>query len=96
MSAINAWRVRFSEETHPRLWDFANLEIQVFETYTAFIAGIEYASLQGRKETILFPGEWVRTCVTREQLEDEQVKVQLVVDGELMGESVSSDSQILK
>ena len=68
----------------------------MFETYSAFTAGIKKTFLQGRKETILFPGEWVRTCVTREQLEDEQVKVQLVVDGELMGESVSSDSQILK
>ena len=68
----------------------------MFENYTVFDAAIDYAYLQVTTETILFPGEWVRTCVTREQLEDEQIKVQLVVDGELMGESVSSDSQILK
>ena len=75
----------FSQERHPsEWWGFANLKIQVFETYSAFTAGIKKTFLQGRKETIL----WVQTCVTREQLEDEQVKVQLVVDGELIGESV--------
>ena len=85
VSAINAWGVFFSEEAYPSLlWPFAYLEIQVFETYSAFTAGIKKTFLQGRKETIL----WVQTCVTREQLEDEQVKVQLVVDGELIGESV--------
>ena len=66
----------------------AYLNIKVLETNTVFTVGIEDTSLQGTKETILFPGELLRTCVTREQLEDEKVKVQLVVDGELMGESV--------
>ena len=88
MFAINAWDFRFSEETVPSSYwfYFAHLDIEVFETYTAFIAVIGGTSLQGTKETILFPGELVRTCVTREQLED-KVNLTLVVDGERMGES---------
>ena len=86
---FEAWNLVYSEKHIPGKWVLAYLRICVSEMNAVYIAQISpLMQLQGTKEVVLFPGDWVHACVSKQQIDNTQAKMQLVVGGDLLGELV--------
>ena len=89
-SVFEAWSLVYSEKEIPGMWwVLGYMRIRVSEMNTVYIAEISpQMQLQGTKEAVLFPSNWVHACVSKQQIDDTQAKMQLVVGGDLLEELV--------
>ena len=70
---------------NPREADQASLEVFPSESGTTYYARYKntYAT-EITTEKTLFPGKWIRSCLSYERLESNEGKLRLVVDGSLV------------